>query len=97
MRIFFVSKNICYTSHMQTLLATNILLFIIIICFVIITILFAIVLINIIGTTRKIKHIVTMFDDDVIRARSTIIAIKDLVIEKLFGKETKKNTRAKKK
>jgi hypothetical protein len=38
-----------------------------------------------------------MFDDDVIRARSTIIAIKDLVIEKVFGKETKKTTRAKKK
>ena len=82
---------------MQTLLATNILLFIIIICFVIITILLAIVLIHIIGTTRKIKHIVTMFDDDVIRARSAIIAIKDLVIEKVFGKETKKAPRAKKK
>jgi len=82
---------------MQTLLATNILLFIIIICFVIITILLAIVLINIIGTTRKIKHIITMFDDDVIRARSAIIAIKDLVIEKVFGKEAKKTTRAKKK
>lgn len=82
---------------MQTLLATNILLFIIITCFVIITIFLAIVLINVISTTRKIKHIITMFDDDVIRARSAIIAIKDLVIEKVFGKETKKTTRAKKK
>lgn len=77
---------------MQTLLATNILLFIIIICFVTITILLAIVLIHVIGTTRKIKHIVTMFDDDVVRARSAVIAIKDLVVEKVFGEETKKST-----
>lgn len=82
---------------MDNLLTTNILLAIVIFCFIIITILLVIVLITVIGTTRKIKHIVTMFDDDVIRARSTVIAIKDLVLEKLFGTPSPKTTRAKKK
>lgn len=81
---------------MQTLLATNILLSIIILCFVVITILLAIALIHIIGTTRRIKHIATVFDDDVIRARSVVVAIKDLVLENLFGKKHKKDARSKK-
>jgi hypothetical protein len=82
---------------MHTLLVTNILLAVIVLCFTITTLLLAIALVHIIGATRKIKHIITMFDDDAIRARSTIIAIKDLVIEKIFGKEIKKTTRTKKK
>lgn len=82
---------------MDNLLTTNILLAIVIFCFVIISILLVIVLITVIGTTRKIKDIVTMFDDDVIRARSTVIAIKDLVLEKIFGTSAPKTTRAKKK
>jgi hypothetical protein len=80
---------------MQTLLITNILLAVIVLCFIIITILLSIALIYIIGATRKIKHIATVFDDDVIRARSVITAIKDFIIETLFGKGTHKNTHKK--
>lgn len=72
---------------MQTLLLTNILLSVIVFCFIIITILFSITLVHIIGATRRIKHIATVFDDDVTRARSVITAIKDLILENLFGKD----------
>lgn len=74
-------------KYMNTLLATNILLAVIVLCIIVLTILLATLLINVIGTTRRVKHIVTVFDDDVIRARSVVVAIKDLVVEKLFGKK----------
>lgn len=75
---------------MNTLLVTNILLTAIVITILILAIMFAIVLINLISITRRIKHIVTVFDDDVIRARSVVVAVKDLIAEKLFGRVKKK-------
>lgn len=74
---------------MNTLLATNILLAVIVFCIIVLTILLAIVLIHVAGATRRVKHIVTVFDDDVIRARSVVVAIKDLIVDKLFGKKKK--------
>jgi hypothetical protein len=74
---------------MNTLLATNILLMAIVLVFIIIGIMVAVLLGNLISVTKKIKHIVTVFDDDVIRARSVVSAIKDLITEKLFGKKKK--------
>lgn len=82
---------------MDTLLTTNILLLLIVIAIVFLTVLIAILLVHLIGTTRKIKHVATVFDDDVIRARSVVIAIKDLLLEKLFGKDASQNTTKKKK
>ena len=87
MRYFF--RKVWYTCRMNTLLATNILLAAIVLVFLVIGIMVAVLLGNLIGATRKIKHIVTVFDDDVIRARSVVSAIKDLVVEKLFGKHKK--------
>lgn len=77
---------------MNTLLATNILLAAIVVAILAIATLFAIVLINLIGITRRIKHVVTVFDDDVIRARSVVAAIKDILSEKLFGKPKRKKS-----
>lgn len=74
---------------MNTLLVTNILLATIVLVFLVIGIMIAILLGNLISVTKKIKHIVTVFDDDVIRARSVVSAIKDLITEKLFGKHKK--------
>jgi len=74
---------------MNTLLVTNILLAAIVLVFIIIGIMMAILLGELIGVTQKIKHIVTVFDDDVIRARSVVSAIKDILSEKLFGKHKK--------
>jgi len=78
-----------YTCSMNTLLVTNILLAAIVLVFIIIGIMMAILLGELIGVTQKIKHIVTVFDDDVIRARSVVSAIKDILSEKLFGKHKK--------
>lgn len=77
---------------MNTLLATNIFLAAIVVTILTIATLFAIVLINLIGITRRIKHVVTVFDDDVIRARSVVAAIKDILSEKLFGKPKRKKS-----
>ncbi len=74
---------------MNTLLATNILLMAIVLVFLVIGIMIAILLGELIGVTKKIKHIVTVFDDDVIRARSVVSAIKEILSEKLFGKHKK--------
>jgi len=75
---------------MNTLLATNIFLATIVVTILILTILLTIVLVNLIRITQRIKHVVTVFDDDVVRARSVVIAVKEMVIEKLFGKVKKK-------
>ncbi len=78
---------------MNTLLVTNILLAAIVVATLVLAILIAIVLIHIVGITRRIKHIVTVFDDDVVRARSVVIAVKDMIMDKLFG-DTKKSKKA---
>jgi hypothetical protein len=72
---------------MNTLLATNILLAAIVVCIIILSILLGVILIHVAGTTRRIKHIVTVFDDDVMRARSVLLAVKDMIADKLFGKK----------
>lgn len=75
---------------MNTLLATNIFLATIVVTILILTILLTIVLVNLIRITQRIKHVVTVFDDDVVRARSVVVAMKELIVEKLFGKVKKK-------
>lgn len=77
---------------MNTLLATNILLAAIVITILVLAALLAVVLVNLIGITRRIRHVVTVFDDDVIRARSVVAAIKDILSEKLFGKPKRKKS-----
>lgn len=65
---------------MNTLLTTNVLLMVIVLCIVVLTILVAILLIHLIGTTRKLKNIVTVFDHDVMKARSALVALKDTLV-----------------
>jgi len=75
---------------MATLLATNILLAIIVLCIVVLCVLMAITLYHVIGTVRRVKRIVKEFDDDIQRTRSVLISIKDLIVEKIFGKSKTK-------
>ena len=75
---------------MNTLLATNTLLIIIVACIVFLALLWSITLFYVIGIVRRTKRLVKEFDDDVHRTRSVLLAIKDLVIEKIFGKEKTK-------
>lgn len=65
---------------MNTLLTTNILMMVIVSCIVVLTILVAILLVHLISTTRKIKNIVTVFDHDVMKARSALVALKDTLV-----------------
>ncbi len=66
---------------MNTLLTTNILLLVIVLAISVLAIMLGVLLYHLIGTTRRIKHLVTVFDDDVIRARSVILALKDKIAE----------------
>jgi len=68
---------------MNTLLATNILLAVIVACILVISAMLSIFLVHSISVVRRIKYIVKTFDDDVHRSRSVILAVKDLVLEKL--------------
>ena len=72
-----------YTWHMNTLLATNIILAVIGACTLVLTVLLAVFLTHSIEIARKVKYIVKTFDDDVHRSRSVIIAVKDLVLERI--------------
>ena len=72
---------------MNTLLTTNILLLAIVVAILVMTTLVSILLIQLIGTTSRIKDIVKTFDDDVHRARSLVLALKEIVAEKVFGKK----------
>ena len=74
---------------MNTLFTTNILLLVIVAAILVMTVLTSILLIHLIGTTRRIKDIVKTFDDDVHRARSVVLALKEIVSEKVFGKKKK--------
>ena len=75
---------------MNTLLVTNILLAVIVLCTLLITVLGTIVLVHIISATRKIRDLAKEFDDDVHRARSFFLALKEKFGEKLFGKRKAK-------
>ena len=68
---------------MNTLLATNILLSVIVLCIVVMTVLLGIFLVHSIDIAKRVKYIVKTFDDDVHRTRSVILAVKDLVLEKV--------------
>ncbi len=71
---------------MTTLLTTNILLAVIVLCIVVLTTLVAILLTHSIGVVRRVKYIVKTFDDDVHRARSVVLAIKEMIADKLKKK-----------
>ena len=70
-------------AGMNTLLATNILLAVIVLCIVVMTVLLGIFLVHSIDIANRVKYIVKTFDDDVHRTRSVILAVKDLVLEKV--------------
>ena len=72
---------------MNTLIATNTLLLVIVICIVFLGILWGITLFYVIGIVKRTKRLVKEFDDDVYRARSVVLAMKDIIIEKIFGKD----------
>lgn len=74
---------------MNTLLATNILLAIIVVAILAVAITKIIALSHLISITKKIESIVSEFQGDVIRARSVITA----VVEKFTGKAKKKTTK----
>ena len=76
---------------MNTLLTTNILLLVVVVAIAVLAIMLGMLLYHLIGTTRRIKHLVTVFDDDVIRARSVILALKDKIADILSPKKSSKH------
>ena len=68
---------------MNTLFATNILLTVIVLCVVVLTIVTTILMVHVLKTTLKVKHIVTLFDRDITHVRKSLIAFKDGVIASL--------------
>lgn len=72
---------------MQTLLTTNILLAVIVLCIIVLTILVSILIIQMIGTTRKVNRIIQAVDDDIHRTRSVIMSIWNKISKPFVAKK----------
>lgn len=68
---------------MHSLLMTNLLLSIIVLCVIVLTVVTTVLLIHLIHTTKKVKHIVGMFDRDLTKARGALIEFKDAIISRV--------------
>lgn len=74
---------------MNTLLITNILLGAIVVAVIVLTVLIAIILVNIIRLLYKIKAVLHLFSADVAHVRTVILAVKEVLLEKIFGEAKK--------
>lgn len=75
---------------MNSLLTTNILLLIVVIAILVLSVLVAVLIIHIIGVTRKIKHIVSVFNDDIDKVHSVFDVIKNRIVGIFTNKRVRK-------